>query len=118
MRGVAHTVKVDRRDNIWVTDKGSDMVIKFAPDGRVAMVFGRKQEAADEDTGPLKHPNPPLPAETGRFRQVTDVAWDARATHISATAISIRASLKSIATATGSSHGASPGEVPDSFTAA
>jgi len=31
---------------------------------------------ADEDTGPLKHPNPPLPAEPGRFRQVTDVAWD------------------------------------------
>jgi sugar lactone lactonase YvrE len=73
----AHTVKVDRRDNIWVTDKGSDMVIKFTPEGRVAMVFGRKQEAADEETGPLKHPNPPLPAEPGRFRQVTDVAWDA-----------------------------------------
>jgi len=72
----AHTVKIDRQDNIWVTDKGSDMVIKFTPDGRVAMVFGRKQEAADEDTGPLKHPNPPLPAEPGRFRQVTDVAWD------------------------------------------
>jgi hypothetical protein len=73
----AHSVKVDREDNIWVTDKGSDMVIKFTPDGRVAMVFGRKQEAADEETGPLKHPNPPLPAEPGRFRQVTDVAWDA-----------------------------------------
>jgi sugar lactone lactonase YvrE len=72
----AHTVKVDRQDNIWVTDKGSDMVIKFKPDGRVAMVFGRKQEAADEETGPLKHPNPPLPSEPGRFRQVTDVAWD------------------------------------------
>ncbi|MDN7182313.1 peptidyl-alpha-hydroxyglycine alpha-amidating lyase family protein [Caballeronia sp. SEWSISQ10-4 2] len=72
----AHTVKVDREDNIWVTDKGSDMVIKFTPDGRVAMVFGRKQEAADEETGPLKHPNPPLAAEPGRFRQVTDVAWD------------------------------------------
>ena len=52
------------------------MVIKFTPEGRVAMVFGRKQEAADEETGPLKHPNPPLPAEPGRFRQVTDVAWD------------------------------------------
>jgi 6-bladed beta-propeller len=72
----AHSVKIDRQDNIWVTDKGSDMVIKFTPDGRVAMVFGRKQEAADEETGPLKHPNPPLPAEPGRFRQVTDVAWD------------------------------------------
>ena len=40
------------------------------------MVFGRKQEASDEDTAPLKHPKPPLPAEDGRFRQVTDVAWD------------------------------------------
>jgi hypothetical protein len=73
----AHTVKVDAEDNIWVTDKGSDMVIKFTPQGRVAMVFGRKQEASDEETAPLKHPNPPLPAEPGRFRQVTDVAWDA-----------------------------------------
>jgi hypothetical protein len=73
----AHTVKVDRHDNVWVTDKGSDMVIKFTPDARVDMVFGRKQEASDESTGPLKHPNPPLPAEPGRFRQVTDVTWDA-----------------------------------------
>src|SRR5262249_24320631 len=36
-----------------------------------------KQEASAEDTAPLKHPNPPLAAEDGRFRQVTDVAWDA-----------------------------------------
>lgn len=73
----AHTVKVDPDDNIWVTDKGSDMIVKFTPQGRVDMVFGRKQEAADEHTGPLKHPNPPLPAVDGYFRQVTDVAWDA-----------------------------------------
>jgi 6-bladed beta-propeller len=73
----AHTVKVDRHDNVWVTDKGSDMVIKFTPDARVDMVFGRKQEASDESTGPLKRPNPPLPAEPGRFRQVTDVTFDA-----------------------------------------
>jgi DNA-binding beta-propeller fold protein YncE len=72
----AHTVKVDPEDNIWVTDKGSDMVIKFNPEGRVAMVFGRKQEASDDGTGPLKKPKPPLPPEDGMFRQVTDVAWD------------------------------------------
>src|SRR5467141_3686593 len=72
----AHTVKIDKDDNIWVTDKGSDMVIKFNPDGRVVMVFGRKQEASDEGTEPLKHPKPPLPAEDGEFRQVTDMAWD------------------------------------------
>jgi DNA-binding beta-propeller fold protein YncE len=73
----AHMVRIDKEDNIWVTDKGSDMVVKFTPDGRVAMVFGRKQEASDEKTGPLKHPNPPLPPVDGMFRQVTDVAWDA-----------------------------------------
>ena len=73
----AHTVKVDPQDNIWVTDKGSDMVIKFNPEGRVAMVFGRKQEASDEGTGPLKTVQPPLPPVDGMFRQVTDVAWDA-----------------------------------------
>lgn len=72
----AHTVRVDKEDNIWVQDKGSDMVVKFNPRGRVVMLFGRKQEASDEETGPLKHPKPPLKAEPGRFRQVTDVTWD------------------------------------------
>jgi hypothetical protein len=71
-----HSVRVDKDDNIWAVDKGSDMVIKFSPEGKVLMVFGRKQEASDEETGPVKHPKPPLPAEDGRFRQVTDVTWD------------------------------------------
>jgi streptogramin lyase len=71
-----HAVRVDKDDNIWAVDKGSDMVVKFNPEGRVVMVFGRKQEASDEDTAPVKHPKPPLPAEDGRFRQVTDVTWD------------------------------------------
>jgi hypothetical protein len=73
----AHAVKVDPDDNIWVADKGSDMVIKFNPAGRVAMVFGRKQEASDEDTAPLGHVHPPLAPVDGMFRQVTDMAFDA-----------------------------------------
>ena len=72
----AHSVRIDKDDNIWVADKGSDMVIKFNPEGRVVMVFGRKQEASDEGTEPLKHPKPPLPPVDGMFRQVTDMAWD------------------------------------------
>ena len=71
-----HTVRIDRSDNIWITDKGSDMVVKFSPRGRVLLVFGRKQEASDRETAPLERPNPPLPHEDGRFRQVTDVAFD------------------------------------------
>src|SRR5499433_4559221 len=50
----AHTVRGDRHDNIWTVDKGSNMVVKFRPNGLVDMVFGRKAEASDEGTGPLK----------------------------------------------------------------
>jgi NHL repeat len=71
----AHVVRVDKDDNIWAVDKGSDMIVRFNPEGHVTMVFGRKQEASDEETGPLEHPNPPKPAEDGRFRQPTDVAF-------------------------------------------
>jgi len=72
----AHTVRVDKDDNLWAVDKGSDMIIKFNPEGRVTMVFGRKKEASDEGAEAWKHPNPPLPAIDGQFRQPTDVTWD------------------------------------------
>jgi hypothetical protein len=71
----AHTVRVDRHDNIWAVDKGSDMIVKFNPEGRVEMVFGRKKEASDEG-GPWTRVNPPRPAVDGQFRQPTDVTWD------------------------------------------
>jgi outer membrane protein assembly factor BamB len=72
----AHTVRVDRNDNIWAVDKGSDMVIRFNPQGRVVWVFGRRVESADDEAKPWEHVNPPLPPVNGRFRQPTDVAWD------------------------------------------
>ena len=71
----AHTVRVDKDDNLWAVDKGSDMIIKFNPEGRVAMVFGRKKEASDE-AGPWTRVNPPRPHVDGQFRQPTDVTWD------------------------------------------
>jgi len=72
----AHTVRIDKDDNIWAIDKGSDMIIKFNQAGRVIMVFGRRKEAADEEAKPWTHPDPPLPAIDGLFRQPTDVTWD------------------------------------------
>jgi hypothetical protein len=72
----AHAVRVDSHDNIWAVDKGSDMVIRFDPEGRVTMVLGRKKEASDEAAEPWKHPSPPAPPVDGMFRQVTDVTWD------------------------------------------
>jgi sugar lactone lactonase YvrE len=74
----AHTVRIDKNDNIWAIDKGSDMVIEFNQSGRVTMVFGRRKESADEDAKPWEHPNPPLPAVNGLFRQPTDIAWDSQ----------------------------------------
>ena len=32
-----HTVRIDKQQNIWVADKGSDMVVKFNQAGRVMM---------------------------------------------------------------------------------
>jgi DNA-binding beta-propeller fold protein YncE len=72
----AHTVRVDRDDNIWAVDKGSDMVIKFNPAGRVMMVFGRRKESSDSESEPWERVTPPLPHVDGMFRQPTDVAWD------------------------------------------
>jgi hypothetical protein len=71
----AHTVRVDRDDNLWAVDKGSDMIIKFNPEGRVVMVFGRKKEASDE-AEPWTRVTPPRPHVDGQFRQPTDVTWD------------------------------------------
>jgi len=72
----AHTVRIDKDDNIWAIDKGSDMVIKFNQSGRVMMVFGRRSESADDAKPWERGLNPPLPAVDGLFRQPTDVAWD------------------------------------------
>ena len=71
----AHTVRVDKEDNIWAIDKGSDMIVRFNPEGRVTMVFGRKKEASEEAL-PWTQVNPPRPAVDGQFRQPTDVTWD------------------------------------------
>ncbi len=74
----AHSVRIDKDDNIWAIDKGSDMIIKFNPAGRVVWVFGRRKEGADEDAKPWEHPEPPLAAIDGLFRQPTDVTWDSQ----------------------------------------
>jgi hypothetical protein len=71
----AHSVRIDKADNIWAIDKGSDMIVKMNPAGRVQMVFGRRKESAD-GAEPWEHVDPPQPHVDGLFRQPTDVAWD------------------------------------------
>ena len=72
----AHAIGYDKDDNLWAIDKGSDMIVRFNPEGHVTMVFGRKKEASDE-AEPWKRVRPPLAPIPGQFRQPTDVAWDA-----------------------------------------
>lgn len=96
----AHAVRIDRDDNIWVVDKGSDMILKLSPQGRVVWVFGRKGEASHyqmpPDTAvtltgllsragvavtppPNNNPRNPVPQHRdGYFNQPTDVAWDSQ----------------------------------------
>ena len=74
----AHAVRVDRDDNIWVVDEGSNMVIKFNPAGRVVMTLGRRPEAIEElanfsGQGGYSGANKPY-----SFNRPTDVAWDAQ----------------------------------------
>ena len=43
----AHSVRVDAQDNIWAVDEGTDMLVKFSPEGRVLMVIGRREDPVD-----------------------------------------------------------------------
>ena len=96
----AHAVRIDRQDNIWIVDKGSNMVLKFNPQGRVEWVFGRKGESSHLDVPPdyasqlglllqragvavtipaNNNPRNPLPVHRDNaFNQPTDVAWDSK----------------------------------------
>jgi sugar lactone lactonase YvrE len=73
----AHTVRVDKDDNIWAVDKGSNLIVRLNQEGHVTMVFGRKQEASDEARPPDKE-HPPARAQDGMFNQPTDIAWNSQ----------------------------------------
>jgi len=71
----AHTVRIDKDDNIWATDEGTNMIIKFNPAGRVTMVLGRREEAV-EAAAPALPPGTQPRAGWGTFNRPADVAWD------------------------------------------
>ena len=37
-------MRVDAQDNIWAVDEGTDMLIKFSPEGKVLMTIGRRED--------------------------------------------------------------------------
>jgi NHL repeat len=72
----AHQVRVDRDDHVWVVDEGTNMVIKFNPQGRVVMVLGRRPEPVAGATTSQNAQNPPVLDRKYGFGRPTDVAWD------------------------------------------
>jgi len=42
---IAYGLRVDPQDNVWTIDAGASQVVKFDPNGNVALVLGRKPEA-------------------------------------------------------------------------
>jgi DNA-binding beta-propeller fold protein YncE len=46
----AHGLRVDRQDNVWVTDRGLHQVLKFSPEGKLLMELGKKGVAGDNNS--------------------------------------------------------------------
>ena len=76
----AHSVRVDKYDNVWFVDEGSSMVVKMDPNG------GRQDESRQEagsDRLPRAIPRARREGHgalsrggVGTFGRPTDVAWD------------------------------------------
>jgi len=82
----AHAIRFDKDDNLWAIDEGSNMVMKFNPQGLVTMVLGRKDESVDYLERFLEEGRKIDPAVVtapgsgggrgGSFGRPTDVAFD------------------------------------------
>jgi len=74
--GFAHAVRVDKDDNVWSVDEGSNVILKYAPDGKLLMVLGKRPDPIDQlnrmpGTAPYSGANRPY-----SFHRPTDVTWD------------------------------------------
>ena len=83
---LAHAVRIDAQDNVWIVDEAANQVVKFSPEGRVLMVLGRKPEAINIRV-PSADPGragggggrgtPGAGGAGDQFVRPSDVAWDA-----------------------------------------
>jgi len=72
----AHAVRVDPQDNVWAVDEGTNMIIKFNPQGRVVMTLGRRPEAVEELANFSGNGSAPNSNKPYSFNRQTDVGWD------------------------------------------
>jgi hypothetical protein len=94
-KSFAHSVRIDKNDNVWQVDEGSGMIVKYSPAGVPLEQFGRTPEAIDyleqmvekrgrgfegdarqegkpQDMVKRLHPD----GGVGTFNRPTDVSWD------------------------------------------
>lgn len=84
-------LRVDPQDNVWTIDVAANQVVKFDPEGRVALVLGRKPETiavrvaarpaggaggAPPGGGGRGNRTPGAGTPGSSFSRPTDVAWD------------------------------------------
>jgi sugar lactone lactonase YvrE len=74
--GFAHAVRVDKDDNVWTIDEGTNVVLKFSPSGRLLMVMGKRPDPIDQlarmpGTAPYSGANRPY-----SYHRPTDITWD------------------------------------------
>ena len=72
----AHAVRVDKDDNVWAVDEGTNVIQKFSPDGKLLMVLGKRPDPLEQLTilpggGQYSGANRPY-----SFHRPTDIAWD------------------------------------------
>jgi sugar lactone lactonase YvrE len=62
-----HGLRIDREDNLWVTDVGGHIVVKFSPQGEVLLTLGTKGQAGDwNEATESRHFNEPNDVAIGR----------------------------------------------------
>ena len=74
----AHAVRVDKDDNVWSVDEGTNIIMKYNPEGKLLMVLGKRPDPIDQlammpGTAPFSGANRPY-----SFHRPTDVTWDAQ----------------------------------------
>ena len=72
----AHSVRIDKDDNIWAIDKGSGHGHQVQSGWARAVGFRSSQGRPTVRSRGA--PTPPLAPRDGLFRQPTDVAWDSQ----------------------------------------
>src|SRR6266850_361971 len=74
----AHAVRVDKDDNVWAVDEGTNVIQKFSPDGKLLMVLGKRPDPLEQISlmpggGQYSGANKPY-----SFHRETDIGWDAQ----------------------------------------